>query len=270
MQRQLQDIIAITLFACGLVFAPLGAAQPGELSEYGLATGASHRVVVVIDGDTVRLADGNEVRLVGIQAPKLPLGRPGFAAWPLADEAKAALEEMVLDRQVTLHYGGRRTDRYGRALAHMVRDDGLWVQSRLLEEGLARVYTFADNRGAVAGLLAAEKTGRSAARGLWSDPFYRILDHAHAAEGIGGYGLVEGVVTQAAVVKGRGFLNFGPDYRTDFTISIAPEDMGDAFDGIDLDDYVGVPVRVRGWLREINGVSIDVTHPEQIESLTEN
>ena len=58
--------------------------------------GTSARGVEVVDGDTVVLEDGRRVRLVGIQAPKLPLGRPGFERWPLADEAKHALESLVL------------------------------------------------------------------------------------------------------------------------------------------------------------------------------
>ena len=55
-----------------------------------LQAGPSGRVVAVSDGDTVDLDSGLTVRLVGIQAPKLPLGREGFTAWPLGDEAKAA------------------------------------------------------------------------------------------------------------------------------------------------------------------------------------
>jgi endonuclease YncB( thermonuclease family) len=51
-------------------------------------------VVEVIDGDTVVLDDGKEVRLVGIQAPKLPLNRPNFKEWPLAPEAKDELEKL--------------------------------------------------------------------------------------------------------------------------------------------------------------------------------
>ena len=35
-------------------------------------------VTQVVDGDTLVLDDGTEVRLVGIQAPKLALGRVGF------------------------------------------------------------------------------------------------------------------------------------------------------------------------------------------------
>ena len=42
-----------------------------------LEAGETARVVGVVDGDTVVLESGAVVRLVGIQAPKLPLGRPG-------------------------------------------------------------------------------------------------------------------------------------------------------------------------------------------------
>jgi endonuclease YncB( thermonuclease family) len=54
----------------------------------GLEDGGRDRVVDVVDGDTVRFASGGSVRLVGLQAPKLPLGHTGFVKWPLADKAK--------------------------------------------------------------------------------------------------------------------------------------------------------------------------------------
>ena len=50
----------------------------------GLAQAGTAQVVDIIDGDTVVFADGSEGRLVGIQAPKLALGRPDFVDWPLA------------------------------------------------------------------------------------------------------------------------------------------------------------------------------------------
>ena len=34
--------------------------------------------VKIVDGDTLILDTGKQVRLVGLQAPKLPLGRPNF------------------------------------------------------------------------------------------------------------------------------------------------------------------------------------------------
>lgn len=244
-------------------------AQVQSLAD-GLTTGEAGRVVEVIDGDTVLLESGLEVRLVGIQAPKLPLGRRGFAPWPLADEAKTALEELVLGRAVTLHYGGRRVDRYGRALAHLVRDDGQWIQARLLELGLARVYSFADNRALIADMLRVETNARQAARAMWSLANYQVLGQAEAARGEGDYALVEGWVVDVAEVRGRGFLNFGADYRTDFTISIDPPDLREFFEKEDvlLESYNGARVRVRGWVEDFNGPMIRVTHPEQIEILT--
>ena len=81
-------------------------------------------VAAAIDGDSLTLADGRTVRLVGIQAPKLPKGRPNFAEWPLARAAQGALEELVAGRPVALAFGGARQDRYGRVLAHLARKIG--------------------------------------------------------------------------------------------------------------------------------------------------
>ena len=234
----------------------------------GLAAGDSAVVREIVDGDTVILDDGRQVRLVGIQAPKLPLGRANFEKWPLADEAKAALSELVLGRRVTLGYGGQRQDRYGRELAHLFTDDGLWVQGSLLELGFARVYSFADNRSLVGRMLQSEEMARAAVMGIWRHPYYAILDTGAAPDHTGRFSLVEGRILKAAIVRGRAYLNFDEDYRTDFTISISNRNLKSFTDsGIVPQDYAGRRVRVRGWLSWSNGPMIEVTHPEQIEVL---
>jgi endonuclease YncB( thermonuclease family) len=252
------------------VAAPLDVAAAENLPQgfAGLAAGDTAVVREVIDGDTVVLDDGRQVRLVGIQAPKLPLGRANFEKWPLADESKAALSELVLGRRVALGYGGQRQDRYGRELAHLFTDDGLWVQGSLLELGFARVYSFADNRSLVPRMLDAEAAARNAEQGIWRHPYYAILDTQAAPEHTGRFALVEGRVLETAIVRGRAYLNFDEDYRTDFTISISSRNLKNfAASGIVPKDYAGRRVRVRGWLRWSNGPMIDVTHPEQIEVL---
>ena len=234
-----------------------------------LQNGGTARVVSVVDGDTVILDDGRQVRLVGIQAPKLPLGRPGFAKWPLADEAKLALENLVLDHRVSLGYGGQKTDRHNRALAHLFTEDGTWVQGALLADGFARVYSFPDNRALVRDMLVRERMSRETDQGIWSHPYYGVLDPDASARHLEQYALVEGRVMDVAVVRGRTFLNYGPDWQSDFTISIAARDWR-RFEGagISPDDYLGRRIRVRGWLKSRNGPMIDVTHPEQIEVLS--
>ncbi len=224
------------------------------------------RVVAVTDGDTLTLAGGTIVRLVGIQAPKLSLGRPGFRPWPLAEKAKAALAALCLDRAATLAYGGNRTDRYGRLLAQ-IACAGRWAQGALLAAGLARVYTFADNRARAAEMLARESEARAARRGIWALPFYAVRDAADPRLAPGSFQLVAGTVLDAAVVRGRAYLNFGPDRHTDFTVTIPPEALA-VFGGAPaIAAFRGKRVRVRGWIARRDGPQIVATHPEQIEVL---
>ncbi len=173
-----------------------------------------------------------------------------------------------MGRNVSLWYGGRRKDRYGRALAHLHRDDGVWIQERLLSLGMARVYSFRDNRAMVAEMLAAEQAARLARAGIWGHRWYRIWKQEDLHKGLDGFFLIEGTVLNAAKVRGRIYLNFGPNWRDDFTITIAPRDRR-LFEkaGFDHDAMPGRRLRVRGWLKHFNGPSIEATHPEQIEFL---
>ena len=137
-----------------LVLIGLGVALSAPARPSSLEPGGEAKAVEIVDGDTLVLEDGRQVRLVGIQAPKLPLGRPDFEPWPLAEVARDELTELALGRDLELQYGGRRLDRYGRLLAHLYDRNGLWIQGELLARGMARVYSFADNRALVSEMLA--------------------------------------------------------------------------------------------------------------------
>jgi endonuclease YncB( thermonuclease family) len=242
----------------------------------GLDTEGPFRVIGVIDGDTAVLETGREVRFVGIQAPKLPLGRPGFEAWPLAEEAKSAVQSLLRGQRVFLGYGGRREDRHGRLLAHLFIEGAghPWVQARLLSAGLARVYGFADNRALLGEMLVVEQGARQARRGIWADPYYRPLDarelEAQPQDFVGRFEIVEGRVVKVARVRGRTYLNFGSDWRRDFTATLdeAARRLFDV-DGRDVAALEGRRVRLRGWVNSLNGPMVKITHPEQIEVLEE-
>lgn len=243
---------------------------PGAAGREVLEPGGEGRVASVVDGDTVVLADGRQVRLVGIQAPKLPLGRPEFRAWPLAEEAKQFLVALVLGERVRLFYGGQPVDRYGRQLAHLYLDDGRWVQGEILRQGMARVYSFPDNRALVAEMLALEREARRNRRGIWDHPYYAIRDHAETRRHIDSFQLVEGRVMRVGRGRRNLYLNFGANWRRDFTIAIGPRARR-LFDDAGMDPVAleGRSVRVRGWLKWRNGPMIEVSHPEQIEPLSD-
>lgn len=255
------------LFLCILfASAPLSAWGFATLPQQTSKPSATAAVVEVTDGDTLVLSDKVTVRLVGIQAPKLPLDRPDFKEWPLAKESKRALEQLTLRRKLTLYPASKPMDRWGRTLAHLERDDGLWVQGEMLRLGWARVYTFPDNRALSGDMLALEREARAARRGIWAHPYYSIVTPERAGRVVNTFQLVEGTVMEAAEVKGRVYLNFGADWNTDFTV-LVPVKVRKALakQGMDPVGFKGRTIRVRGWLKDYNGPMIEMTHPEQLE-----
>jgi micrococcal nuclease len=238
-----------------------------------LKPGPVGRVVEVTDGDTLVLDNGDKVRLIGMQAPKLPLGRVGFEKWPLADEAQAFLHDFAYGEKVRIYYGGARKDRHGRVLGHVFVDDdkSKWAQKAVIEAGLARVYSFDDNRYCLGELMAAERRARAEGRNIWRHPYYALRD-AHKPQQLekreGHYELVEGRIFGVGDTTHRVYLNFGRDWKTDFTAVIDRRAVKHFTQmGIDLNALDDALVRIRGWIDVDDGPRIDITHPEQIEIL---
>lgn len=256
--------IALVLF--------LGAPAFGEGARKSANPSPTAMVVDVTEGDTFRIdqaIDGaTQVKLVGIQAPRRFFGRLDLVSWPLAGQGRDTLAALILDRGVVLKFMGPRADRHGRLIAQVYRDDGTWIQGEMLKRGMARVLTFADNRALATEMLMLEETARERGLGIWSDPFYAVRTPEEAGKDVGSFQLVEGPVMKAARVKSYVYLNFGEDWRTDFTVSVPVKHLRRFADsGLDLLALSGRVIRVRGWLKEYRGPMIDATHPEQIEVL---
>jgi len=262
-----QILVMISVFAVALVTMGLRVPE--------LKTGETGQVCSVLDGDTLYLKSGLKVRLSAIQAPKLPLGRAGFEAWPLAEESKAALQALTDGKSLQLYYGGERRDRYDRALAqtYTLADDGtkdVWLQEEMVRLGMARVYTWPDTFQDSEKLYAAEIKARETKRGIWSNNYYRIRSPEPdiLAQDIDSYQIVQGIVTSTADVRGQVYLNFGANYKTDFTIAIAKRDRK-RFEkaGLDPLSLEGATVRVRGWIELSNGPMVWLDHPQRLEVL---
>ncbi len=238
--------------------------------------GETGRVVRIVDGDSFVLAlDGGEevsVRLSAIQAPRTALR--AAKAWPYAYEAKAGLSALIKGRTVQLFYGGETQDRFGRVIAQVYTIDNagqpdLWVQGEMIRLGLARVYSWKGELADMAALYALETQARDRGRGFWENEFYAVRkpDPDPLAQHVDSLQIIEGIVTSTADVRGLIYLNFGADYKTDFTIAIAKKNVK-RFAAIDPVSLTGARVRVRGWVEMINGPMIWLDHPGRLEVLS--
>ena len=238
--------------------------------------GESGRVARVIDGDSFILAltDGSElsVRLSAIQAPRT--AQRAARAWPYASESRAGLSALIKSRNVHLYYGGETRDRFGRTVAQVYTVDqndqpDLWVQGEMVRLGLARVYSWKGELADLPSLYALETKARDRNRGIWASSFYAVRkpDPDPLAQYVDSLQIVEGIVTSSADVRGRIYLNFGADYKTDFTIAIAKKNVK-RFTSIDPLSLTGARLRVRGWVEMINGPMIWIDHPGRLEVLS--
>ena len=233
--------------------------------------GEQAEVVDVISPLTVLLDDKRIVRLSGIDIP----GAYGEDISSLAVIARDILKDMLVGERVQLYQTKDKkvglTNRMGHDLVHMERiDDEAWVQGTLLQLGLARVKTNPHNVHLADEMLELERKARDQETGLWQDGTFSIVDATDAERTIGTFSLVEGVVESVALKKNRIYVNFGKDWRTDFTLSIAPEDKRLFLkQKIDPMKWGGKRIRARGSIREYNGPYLEISHPEAIEFLDE-
>lgn len=222
-----------------------------------------------IDGQTIALTDGRVLRLESIQAPFLSADHDRVRSWPLAEMAHKTLGSLMGPSQLTIQPAAQPLDRFGRLVGQAYRPDGTWLQAELVRLGLARVAGSRANHGGLNALLRLEDEARRQALGLWDLEFYAVRDHEDLDQLIGTFQLVEGRVTSVARIKGRIFLNFGDNWRTDFTITVAPKDRRRIEDdGFDFSTLKEKRVRIRGWLGERNGPVIEMDHRAQLEVLS--
>lgn len=216
-----------------------------------------------IDGQSVTLS-GRAYALTDIIAPSpnALAGRPD----PMADHARAVLER-ALREGAPAAAGAPMTDRWGRAvgpLAWRTRAGRLTtLQEILVSEGAARVAPESDDIAFIERCYAAERSARERPLGLWTRHAYRIRDAARA-ENASGFQIFAGIVTSAAARGRRVYFNFGADYRTDFTASVAASAFRRWKPAVDLAACVGRAVEVRGFVDWINGPSIDLLHAMQV------
>lgn len=246
----------------------------------------------VEDAENIRLADGRELNL-GIHALRLDDRRTIEALKELTENRTIAIlwpDTPPPPPNSHLHRArppGSVTpspDRYGRTSGYTLASapSPAWLQARLIEQGLARAELPLTNPDPCFGeLLALEERARRLRVGYWGTGAFEVLqatDLDTLAAREGRFAIVEGTVTRASNNKARQYLNFGTDWRQDFTVAISAgttrRRASQYSDKPALNLHSRAPafrkgqrIRVRGFVEVRNGPLIRVRRIQQIERL---
>ena len=124
-----------------------------------------YKIASVTDGDTVRLADGQRVRLLGVDAPEK--GKCGY------DEAKDFLVNLIEKKDVQLVKDIKNIDIYGRLLRYVIlpveNGDDRLINNELLEQGYAENYSEAPNNRYRDLFISAQEEAKKKRLGIWGD-----------------------------------------------------------------------------------------------------
>jgi endonuclease YncB( thermonuclease family) len=144
----------------------------------------AEKVRYVIDGDTLILENHQRVRLIGIDAPEISHRRYGKKGEPFGEDSRGFLVRLVQGKEVRLENGKEEFDRFGRRLSYVYLPDRTFVNRKMVEEGMARVYRkfpfeFRND------FLEAEKQAARGRLGLWKeappDPWAAFWDFVRAS-----------------------------------------------------------------------------------------
>jgi endonuclease YncB( thermonuclease family) len=215
------------------------------------------RVADVIDVRTLRLSDGNVIRLAGIE--------------PIANSSGPTNDLFALasGRDVTLYGESDMPDRYGRQPAFVFVDPAApSLQAQLLAQGAALASGSISDKACAAELAAAEGLARRLKRGIWAQT--NVIKNAESPGDIladvGRFGVVEGRVLSVRQAGTVTYVNFGRRWTEDFAVTVSRR-MIAAFEtaGIMLKSLERRHIRVRGWIERRGGPRIEALGVWQIE-----
>lgn len=155
-------IISLFATACADLLEDEGESSGVDTSDFNMPTRPTNldtaRVDRVIDGDTLDLADGTRVRLIGINTPEREQS--------YYSEATNFLKNRVEGKTIGIEYDVEVTDQFDRTLAYIWLDDDL-VNVELLLNGYADTYFIPPNTEHENVFNTAEDAAKSEGIGIW-------------------------------------------------------------------------------------------------------
>ena len=247
-------LIYLYLFTAGIFFSVPTTSQASNCSSQSF----DERAVVthVYDGDTVKLANGDNIRLIGINTPEMNFdtGTPE----PYAVKAKRFLEKRVLKNKVGIKYGSEKKDKYKRKLAHIFLLDGTNIQHEILKSGLAFSISIPPNLWQHNCYQNAEKYAQKKQSGVWKSPYFKPVNAKNINKNHLGFKIITGKIDSVKHTEKSIWLKFSEK----MALRVDKKDLH-YFKNTKLGDLKGKQITARGWISLYkNKFSIRLKHPD--------
>lgn len=219
------------------VFLLLFVGFAGDQVKPAFAASSSDEVISVHPPFEITLKKAGSIRLAGL----------------LFEAENTSLSSLIkTGDKVRVRILSDKPDKYGRKAALLYNKQGLWLQGELVRQGLATAYPYPGESHFIRDLYELEKPHSISA----------LKDKITVDQ----FAIIQGTVVAVAEVKGTTYLNFGSNWRDDFTIRINKANLHRfKAAGFNLSSLKGQHLRIRGWVIEQNGPMIEAEYPTQIE-----
>ncbi len=141
------------------------------LAQAQLQENTWYKVSKITDGDTFYVTTSSsekyKIRLIGIDAPETRNVGVKVRKEYFGTEAKIFVTQLLKNKKVKLTFDVQKTDRYGRVLAYVYLESGIFLNQYLVEKGFAVVSTFPPNVKYVEKFTQAERNARKLKLGMW-------------------------------------------------------------------------------------------------------
>ncbi len=189
--------------------------------------------------------------------------------------AKQKISAFLKQAGISIAATSKLPDRYGRRPVQVfARDEtgSKWLQGELVRAGLAIVRPQSEEQDCGQALLDEEQKARIEKVGIWRWPELLVFssNDQDLVEKVDAYRIVEGRILSTGKARNVSYLNFGTNWQSDFTVTVAKRHLKRFNNSIgSLGKLKGKYIRVRGWMVSRRGPMIEVYHSGQIEIIAD-
>ncbi|UTW55395.1 thermonuclease family protein [Kordiimonas sp. SCSIO 12610] len=248
-----------------------------ELDTSGLSACGSTKSIHSISGDSFKTEEIGKVSLDLLIAPKLWEDIAAYTSWPHATVSREYLNELLQGQNLKLYCDKRARDHRSVVRAHVLREDKVWVQYEMVKSGHAILYphpssAFIDTPEYQA-IQKTERVARENRLGLWKLDAYQTINAENIkllSNRTGQFLFVRGSVSSAAKVRKTIYLNFGDNWRRDFTVEIDEKTLK-LFEKTNINPLTleNTIIEVRGWVDYKGGPRLELLSPAHLTIVKE-